>query len=47
MSEIDMSEEPVCAEKYAPGPPMTEQVVVADGLLANVFVYVKEGLQGE
>lgn len=47
MTEIDMSEEPVCAEKYPTDRPMTEQVVSADGRLANAFVYVKEGLAGE
>ena len=40
---IDMSEEPTCAEKHAE-PPQTESVVTGDGTLANVFVYVKEGL---
>ncbi len=43
---IDMSEEPTCADAY-PEPPMTQEVEVADGRLANVFVYVKEGLSGE
>ncbi|MFQ5888835.1 MAG: carboxypeptidase regulatory-like domain-containing protein [Gemmatimonadota bacterium] len=41
---IDMAEEPDCAVKYEEGPPMTEGVVVTDGRLANVFVYVKSGL---
>lgn len=42
---IDMSEEPTCADKHA-STPMTEDVVVNDnGTLANVFVYVKEGLE--
>jgi hypothetical protein len=40
---IDMSEEPTCAEKHT-GTPMTEAVVTGDGTLANVFVYVKDGL---
>jgi hypothetical protein len=44
--EIDMSEEPACAEKYTAGPPMTHDVVAENGRLANVFVYVKEGLEG-
>lgn len=44
---IDMSDEPTCAEKYTGAGPMTEQVVVSDGHLANVFVYVKEGLSGD
>jgi len=43
---IDMSEEPVCAAKHA-STPMLQSVVVGDGGgLANVFVYVKEGLDG-
>ena len=40
---IDMSEEPTCADKHADGA-TTEQVVAGDGTLANVFVYVKDGL---
>jgi hypothetical protein len=40
---IDMSEEPVCAEKHAEQP-MKQHAMVNDGKLANVFVYVKEGL---
>ena len=40
---IDMSEEPTCAEKHTE-PALTESVVTGDGTLANVFVYVKEGL---
>ncbi|MFV2006777.1 MAG: carboxypeptidase regulatory-like domain-containing protein [Longimicrobiales bacterium] len=45
MRVIDMAEEPVCADKHA-STPMTEDVVVNDnGTLANVFVYVKEGLE--
>lgn len=40
---IDMSEEPTCAEKHPDGA-MRQQVVVADGGLANVYVYVKSGL---
>lgn len=46
-AEIDMSEEPVCAEKYGAESPMTQEVVSSDGQLANAFVYVKEGLTGE
>lgn len=41
---IDMSEEAACAEKYPQGAFTEEVVVSADGKLANVFVYVKEGL---
>jgi len=43
---IDMSEEQVCADKH-PGGATTEEVVASGGRLANVFVYVKEGLTGE
>ena len=45
MDVIDMSDEQVCADKHA-STPMTEEVVANDnGTLANVFVYVKEGLE--
>jgi Carboxypeptidase regulatory-like domain len=40
---IDMSEEPACAQKHTGGA-RDPQVVVADGKLANVFVFVKGGL---
>lgn len=40
---IDMSEEPTCAEKHTETP-LTQGVVTGDGTLANVFVYVKDGL---
>jgi plastocyanin len=40
---IDMRAEPACAEKHE-GTPVQERVVVGDGTLGNVFVYVKEGL---
>lgn len=40
---IDMSEEPACADQHAEAP-MKQTAVVADGKLANVFVYVKDGL---
>jgi plastocyanin len=40
---IDMSEEPECAAKH-PGGATDPVVVVRDGKLANVFVYVKSGL---
>jgi plastocyanin len=40
---IDMSEEPSCQQKHG-GAARDPQVVVADGKLANVFVYVKSGL---
>lgn len=42
---IDMSEEPTCADKHAT-PPTQQTVVAQDGKLANVFVYVKEGVTG-
>src|SRR5438105_2235822 len=42
-AKIDMSEEKVCADKH-PGGATTEDVVVKDGKLQNVFVYVKSGL---
>jgi plastocyanin len=42
---IDMSEEATCKAKYKTSPPMTEAVVAGTaGALANVFVYVREGL---
>ena len=45
MDVIDMADEEVCADKHA-STPMTDEVVVNDnGTLANVFVYVKEGLE--
>lgn len=40
-SPIDMSEEASCASAYGEQGPMTQHVVVSDGHLANVFVYVK------
>jgi hypothetical protein len=41
-----MDAEPTCAEQYTEGP-FTETAVVNDnGTLANVFVYVKSGLEG-
>jgi hypothetical protein len=40
---IDMSEEPVCADKYANGPTTQAVVVNQNGTLSWVFVYVKEG----
>ncbi len=44
MAVIDMSAEEVCADKHST-PPTADEVVVSDGMLANVFVYVKEGLE--
>lgn len=40
---IDMSEEPVCADKHTEQP-VNQPVKVTDGNLANVFVFVSEGL---
>ncbi|MES2392145.1 MAG: carboxypeptidase regulatory-like domain-containing protein [Acidobacteriota bacterium] len=38
---IDMSMDPACA--LAPGTNLTEQILVAHGHLANVYVYIKSG----
>lgn len=44
---INMGAEPSCAAKHSGSPAMTEEVVTgAGGTLANVVVYVKEGLRG-
>jgi hypothetical protein len=40
---IDMREEPTCAAKHST-PPTSQAVMVKDGKLQNVFIYVKEGL---
>jgi len=40
---IDMSEEAACKAKYST-PPTDPQILVANGQLANAFVYVKSGL---
>ena len=45
MAVIDMSEESVCAAKHSSTPMIEEVVVNGNGTLANVFVYVKEGLE--
>lgn len=45
MAVIDMSEETVCAAKHSSTPMIEEVVVNGNGTLANVFVYVKEGLE--
>ncbi len=45
MDAIDMSSESVCAAKHASTPMIQEVVVNGNGTLANVFVYVKEGLE--
>ena len=44
MAKIDMSDEPVCKAKYQAPPTKEDVVVSANGMLANVFVYVKAGL---
>jgi plastocyanin len=44
-TEIKMDADPVCASLH-PDAVHTESIVSADGGLANVFVYVKEGLTG-
>jgi plastocyanin len=41
---IDMSEEPKCKAKYTTAPHEEVVMVNKNGTLANVFVYVKEGL---
>jgi plastocyanin len=43
---IDMSAEPVCLDKHASQPMTQPAVVGSGGGLANVFVYVKSGLEG-
>lgn len=45
-SPIDMSEEPTCAAKHPDGARTEEVVVDPNGGLQNVFVYIKEGLDG-
>jgi hypothetical protein len=44
--EIDMSADPAC-QFAGGGKSMSEQYVVNNGKLANVYVYVKEGLEGK
>lgn len=41
---IRMDAEPVCADQYSDGPTTETVIVNSNGTLANVFVYVKEGL---
>ena len=44
---IDMSEDPACVEAHR-GKPVDESTLVSSkGALANVFVYVKKGLEGK
>ncbi len=40
---IDMAQDPACSA-VSKNPNLTEQYVIHDGRLANVFVYVKDGL---
>ncbi|MDH3523940.1 MAG: carboxypeptidase regulatory-like domain-containing protein [Acidobacteriota bacterium] len=42
---IDMNADPVCADLHEAGTE-SETIVASDGNLANVFVYVKEGVSG-
>ncbi|MCZ6727768.1 MAG: carboxypeptidase regulatory-like domain-containing protein [Acidobacteria bacterium] len=44
-AEINMDADPVCASAHS-DPVSTESVVASDGNLANVFVYLKEGVGG-
>lgn len=44
--EIDMGAEAVCAAAYTDGPFAQTVVLNDNGTLANVFVYVKSGLEG-
>jgi hypothetical protein len=44
-SEIDMRSDPSCAAAHSE-PQYTDEIVVSDGNLQNVFVWVKEGLEG-
>ena len=44
-TQIAMDADPVCVSLH-PDPVQTQKIVVSDGNLANVFVYVKEGVSG-
>lgn len=44
---IDMSEDPACVEAHHGKAYDTPILVNADGTLANVFVYIKSGLEGK
>ena len=46
MEAIDMSTEPDCAAGYGADGPMPQNVLVSEGGLANVFVYLSEGVSG-
>lgn len=46
--EIDMSSDPACQfAESLPGPKLSEQYVLNNGRLANVYIYIKEGLEGK
>ena len=45
MDLIDMADEQVCAEKHSSTPTSQNVLVNDNGTLANVFVYVKSGLE--
>jgi hypothetical protein len=45
---IQMSADAVCSQAHADTPPVMQDVVVSpDGMLANVFVFVRSGLEGK
>lgn len=46
MEAIDMSTEADCAAGYGADGPMAQNVLVSNGGLANVFVYLSEGVSG-
>ena len=46
MTAIDMSAEPDCEAGFGDGGPMSQNVLVSGGGLANVFVYLSEGVSG-
>lgn len=43
-TQIDMSQEPYCESHYGGEGPKTQHVLVSNGKLQNVFVYIKSGL---
>lgn len=46
-AKVDLSADPNCAAMHADGLSLEEVIVNANGTLKNVFVYVKEGLEGK
>lgn len=46
-AKVDLSADPNCAAMHADGLSSEEVTVNANGTLKNVFVYVKEGLEGK